>query len=182
MRAGWLVVAVCAVAGCDAGDAPIASRADLLEVGSASPSAPVPSAPPAPRRDASIAAPAGEHHAPCQPDEQRSHRFAFGSLSAPEHWCWRRTEEGDDLSGVLLDAAGRVRAHYTALAFGAKVGDACDAQRPGVHGARSGRADGIAYRTCDLDDGRRCYSFYGAANVCLEPRAAGDADTVKLLP
>ncbi|HTR49790.1 MAG TPA: hypothetical protein VMJ10_03720 [Kofleriaceae bacterium] len=108
-----------------------------------------------------------------------SHRFRFGTLAAPPGWCWQRTAEGDDQSGVVLDDTGRIRARYFELSFGEQVGDACDAHRAGVHAVRDGRAAGVAYRTCELDGGRRCFSFHGEANLCTEPPedAAFSAET-----
>jgi hypothetical protein len=98
-----------------------------------------------------------------------THTFRFGTLSAPPGWCWHRTAEGDDLSGVVVDAQGRVRLRWDELAFDAKVDDACDPKRRGVHDVHDLLAQGVPYRTCMLADGHRCWSFRGLANVCAEP-------------
>ena len=124
----------------------------------------------APRADAAIADAGIDAAPPCPPDAT-THAFRFGTLSVPAGWCWRRTSEGDDLSGVVLDDAGRTRLTFDQLAFDERVGDAC-AKASGSH-------DAHAYRTCELADGRHCASFHGAANVCGE--AAVLADVLRTL-
>ncbi|HUJ60605.1 MAG TPA: hypothetical protein VLX92_19020 [Kofleriaceae bacterium] len=101
----------------------------------------------------------------CRAGEPVVHAFRFGTLAAPAGWCWRRTAEGDDLSGVVLDDQGRVRARYDELAFDGKVGDACARGRA----IRAATQRGVAYRACELADGRHCVSFHGQANLCSEP-------------
>jgi hypothetical protein len=115
-----------------------------------------------------IDAPVGER--PCGAAEAASHKFRFGTLTAPTGWCWRRTAEGDDQSGVVVDADARIRFRYFELSFDEKLGDSCDVHRPGVHGIH----DAGTGRTCQLDDGRHCASFHGVANICtVAPEAAG---------
>jgi len=150
-------------------------------------SAPPTSAPPpSPPRDAARVSPDAVPPDAVPPDAPlacvgaaTSHRFRFGTLAAPPGWCWRRTAEGDDQSGVVLDEGGRIRVRYYELSFDEKVDDACDAHRAGVHAVRAGRAAGVAYRACEVDGGRHCFSFHGLANLCTEPPedAAFSAET-----
>ncbi len=80
-----------------------------------------------------------------------------------------RTEEGDDLSGVLRDETGRVRMRYYRLAHGGQVQDAC-AERPERLWARDSLVGGVAFRYCELSDraGHQCFSFSGQANICTD--------------
>lgn len=151
--------------------------------------APRDGAPPTPRpiaatRDANEARDAGSADvaaaAPCASDASP---FSFGRFQIPQGWCWRRTAEGDDLSGVLVDAGGRVRVRYFALAHGERVGDACAPDRPGLKWARDDRVRGIAFRYCEIDDPapRTCFAFHGAANLCTDPSVADGFSALDLI-
>ena len=111
----------------------------------------------------------------CARDEPGTRAFRFGTLTAPAGWCWRRTAEGDDMGGILVDDHARVRMSYDELAFGDKVGDACKAG----NAIRDAKSHGVAYRTCTLAGGRHCYSFRGLANLCTE--TAEDLDLTPML-
>jgi hypothetical protein len=57
---------------------------------------------------------------------------------------------------------------YYELSFAEKLGDACDPHRPGARAFRDESAHGVTFRSCELDDGRHCFSFHGLANMCTE--------------
>nr|HEX4317128.1 hypothetical protein [Kofleriaceae bacterium] len=161
MRA-WLAV-TCAL-GCSSGSEPAVPAATPPP-----PPPPSPSPSPRPPVDATpgdAAPPVDAGPAACGSTESPTLGFPFGSLSLPTGWCWRRTAEGDDLSGIVVDDHARVRANYTTLAHGDKVGDSCDARRPDLRAASDAHARGLAFRSCQLDDGHHCISFHGAANIC----------------
>lgn len=157
------VLLVLALVGCRRADAPrdsaVAAPADAAAL--AAPADAVRDV----ARDASIDA----RGRACGDDPARELALSRGKLVlvAPDGMCLRRLMEGDDQSGVVIDDAGRVWAHYYALSFDV-VGDACDAKRPERKTARDAKERGIAYRACELTDGRHCVSLHGAANVCTE--------------
>jgi hypothetical protein len=125
--------------------------------------------------DAALAPSVDAGTVPCRGDDSATRTFYFGTLTAPAGWCWRRTEEGDDMSGVLLDDHTRVRMRYDELAHRDTVPDTCK----GGRAIRDAAHNGIAYRTCTLADGRHCYTFHGLANVCTE--SAEDLDLTATL-
>lgn len=122
---------------------------------------PPPSEPPAPAIDAAPPVDAGPA---CASSE---HRFRVGTLTAPPGWCWHRTAEGDDQSGVLRDPAGRIRARFTELSFAERVGDPCEASPARTLGKTT-------YRICARDTSRHCLTFHGLANLCTVPPEAPD--------
>ena len=96
--------------------------------------------------------------------------LAFAEITVPAGWCWVRTEEGDDQSGVLVDETGTQRMRYFMLAHGARVADPCSKRK-----ARTEHVHGIAFRVCEVEASRTCFSFAGRANLCTEPAMTGDA-------
>ena len=102
----------------------------------------------------------------------RTLALAFGRLEAPTGWCWRRTREGDDLSGELRDERDRVRVRYDLLAFGERVPDPCRA-RAKPRRTRREAIRRVPFESCELADGTTCVSFDGRVNLCAK---ASEAD------
>ncbi len=105
-------------------------------------------------------------------------RIALGELAAPPGWCWRRIEEGDDLSGQLIDDHDRVRAHYELLAFDERVISPCS--RPGakLHARRT--VHGRPLQVCETPKGNICASLDGRVNLCTDSTIAAGFDVAML--
>jgi hypothetical protein len=120
--------------------------------------------------DARQVAPQIDAHPACEP-----RAFSFGTFEVPAGWCWRRTAEGDDLSGELDDDHDVARMTYQQLAHGEQVDDVCR-KRPERTSERSETVAGVRVHACVLANGHHCYAFPNT-NMCTTD-AGFDSDAL----
>lgn len=129
-------------------------------------------------RLAAVVAVAGCHPAPAPPVTNVAGEQPAPAL--PAGWSWRRTGEGDDLSGELDDDHGVARMTYQRFAHGVPVPDVC-VPRPQLVSVRYETIRGAMVHACVLSNGHHCYGF-PAVNLCTTD-ASFDADAfVRALP